>query len=429
MKYLKRINELVKSNTYIDRTSTVYGEGGNLKLSRFVAYTSEYTQGWEIVGMQEVDKEGHELSDKYKKFKDFKFDNSIDEHSEKLMKSAISAALGEISNASWIEGFKFESNKAYAVILLGKVGLVFGDKIFTPIFRYPSKREGTTFWISANFDKGEQYARTITVTNPDISNNELLRNAIDLQNQSYYQQFLERNAQKSKEGRALERAPKTVNERAFANSFDVIRDTGEKQFFIIYIKDSKYNPIEYARKAAGANIDLSAVRVGNMETGDDKKRGYTKQKSFNLTETDPRIKVFYYYNKQTEKWESYLLDRVIKTKPDVHYKELEVFKGRNKVRLRIFAGDKLRIAKLDEKDPQNTKIHLYDVEVGRIDAKDNKKLELRQTNQVETTKEKPVKEPKVGKEKPAKEPKVTKEPPAEGEEVTKRPVGRPKKQI
>ena len=412
MKYLKRLNELIKSHTYIDRTSSPYRDAGDIKLSRFVEYTEQFNQGWELVGMQEVDDDGYEVSDRYIKFKDFKFDYSLDEYTESSMKRAISAALSEIGNASWIENFKFGPNKAYGVILLGKVGLIFDKKIFTPILKYHSGREGSTFWLSATFDRGEQYARTVTVTSPDISNHELLRNGIDLQNKSYYQQFMATNADRQKDGLAPLRTPKTVDERAFSNSFDVVRDTGEKQFFIIYVKGSKYDPIEFARKAGGANIELSAKRLTSGETdASNYKRNYnSRQKSFNLMETDPRLKVFYYYNKQDNKWEPYVLDRVIKTKPNVTYKELEVRKGKGNVRLRLYAGDKLRIAKIDEKDPKNPKIHLFEVEVGRINPKDNKKLDLKQ--EAIPQKEKVVKQPKL--------------PPIIGE---KRPVGRPKKQI
>ena len=55
MKYLKRLNELIKSHTYIDRTSSPYRDAGDIKLSRFVEYTEQFNQGWELVCMQEVD--------------------------------------------------------------------------------------------------------------------------------------------------------------------------------------------------------------------------------------------------------------------------------------------------------------------------------------------------------------------------------------
>ena len=63
-----QINELKKSFTYIDRTSSPYTEKGDLTHSRFAEFSPKTTQGWELMGMQEIDKDGYEISDKYIKF-------------------------------------------------------------------------------------------------------------------------------------------------------------------------------------------------------------------------------------------------------------------------------------------------------------------------------------------------------------------------
>lgn len=374
MKYINRIDELYKSKSYLDRTATIYSETGDIKLSRFVEYNPSkgFTQGWELMGFWEVDNEGEEIGNRYIKLKDFIYDNDIEDiHT---IKSCISAALGEMSNAAWIEEFKFTGNKAYATIYLGKLGMIIEDKIYAPVLKYPSNREGDTFWISATNERGNFIAKTVIVTKSDISNNELEHNAIAIQNSAYRWAWEEETKERRKGGLMPKtREPKTVDERAFVASHEVVRDTGEKGFFIIYVQGSKYPPITFARKAAGANIELVMPRTATLISDMDLKRARNKKNNeYNLHETEKRMKIFYYYNKTLKKWEPYLLERVIKTKDTVQYKELEVRKGVNTIRLKIYKGDYLRIPKT-----KGDKIELYEMEVLRIDPKDDKKLTLK----------------------------------------------------
>ena len=410
MKYLidfSKINELKKAFTYIDRTSTPYTDGGDITQSRFVEYSPKYTQGWELIGMQLVDKDGYEISDRYLKFDNFKFDYSLNDNDVRIIKAVITAALGEIANKSWIEGFKFESNKAYATILLGKLGMLFSkdgeDKYYTPILKYPSGREGNTFWLSAEFDKGEQWAKTVIVTKPDISNNEIEHNGIALLQSTYRKLWQAENDKRRREERPLlpETAIKQVNAAAYVKSNVIIRETGEKQFFVIYVQGSKYNPIDFARKVCGANITLDVPRI-TVATEKPAKRTYQKSPNFfyynpmdnprnkylldkykdniaklaEIKELIGRLKLFLYQDPETNKFEYVILNRVLKTGPNVTYKRLELIdpKGKKKgtFTIDVKSGDKLRIPVIDEENPGQIKF--FEVKVGQVNARDNKRL-------------------------------------------------------
>ena len=77
MRYLKSINELYKSPGYLNRISTPDSETGDINLSRFVEWTPKYTQGWELLGMREVDEDGYELSDRYIAIDKFIFEQKL----------------------------------------------------------------------------------------------------------------------------------------------------------------------------------------------------------------------------------------------------------------------------------------------------------------------------------------------------------------
>ena len=215
------------------------------------------------MGFQEIDNDGYVIGDRYIKTKDFLYDNSAIDQLD-IIKSSITAALGEIANQSWIDGVKFSNNKAYATIYLGRLGLIFGDKYYTPILRYPKGRQGNTFWISATNDKGNFSAKTIIITEADISDVGIEHNAIAIQNATYYRQWLELNEERRKDNLTLIREPKKVNDREFIKSHEIIRNTGEKSFFVIYILGSRYNAIDFARKAGGANISLQGTEIHHL---------------------------------------------------------------------------------------------------------------------------------------------------------------------
>lgn len=374
MRYIKTINELYKSPGYMNRITTPDSEVGDLTWSRFVEWTPRFTQGWELLGMQEVDEDGYELSNRYIAIDKFIFEQGLNENEVNVMKISITAALGQLGNSKWIDGFKFEQNKANALICLGKVGLIFKNKYYTPIFRF-MKREGSLFWIVADFYKGNQIARSIVVTRPDISKFELERNSIEIQNAHYRREFEEENKQRRKERRPLLLQPKEVkDERVFINQLTIIKDTGEKQFFVIYIDNSKYDRIQFAKKMTGADVMLDLPRTAILKTAE-MKRGYNKQNYFYLTDIHARERIFYYFNKSSEKWEKYILIRPI-VQPNSSFKEIEAETvNKVKVRMKIKAGDLLKISKIQDDD--ENKINLLPVEVLKINPKDNKKIEVK----------------------------------------------------
>lgn len=403
MRYVKTINELYKSPGYLNRIATPDSEVGDLTWSRFVEWTPKHTQGWELMGMQEVDEDGYELSNRYIAIDKFIFEQGLNENEVGVMKSAITAALCNIGNARWIDDFKFEYNKANAIICLGKVGLIFKNKYYTPVFRF-AKREGSLFWIVADFYKGNQIARSIMVTRSDISKFELERNSIEIQNAHYRREFEEENKERRKEGRPLLLQPKEVkDERVFVNQLTIVKDTGEKQFFVIYIDNSKYDRIQFAKKMTGSDVMLDLPRTAVLKSGEGK-RGYTKQNYFYLTDIHARERIFYYFNKSSEKWEKYILIRPI-VQPNISFKEIEAESvNKVKVRLKIKSGDLLKISKIQEDD--ENKINLLPVEVLKINPKDNKKIEvklLKTTQEIEREKQEELERERKRLEKEEKE--------------------------
>ena len=412
MKYLNtflQINELKKAYSYIDRTSSPYTDKGDMLNSRFVEYSDKSKQGWELVGMQEIDKDGEEIGERYIKTENFIYDYSLSDYDFSVLKKVITAAFGEIANQNWIEDFKFESNKAYASILLGKIGMVFtknnDTKYYTPILKYPSGREGNTFWLSAEFEKGEQWARTVIITKPDISDNELEHNGIALLQSTYYKYWETENEKRRREERPLlpKTAVKKVNAVAYVNSNVIVRETGEKQFFIVYVQGSKYDPIAFARKACGANITLSSTRFGAISSEEKSKKIYNKNPKYfffnpddnpknsyllkkyknnpdKLKETKDligRLIVFLYQNPETNKFEYAIINRAMETNKSLPYKDLELMHPKNtnnKFNFEIKSGTKLKIPSIDEKNPD--KIIFHEVTVGSVDSKDNKKVRV-----------------------------------------------------
>jgi hypothetical protein len=389
MKYLLsfgKLNELFKSKSYLDRTSSPYSDKGDITLSRAVEYEKgKHEQGWDLVGFEEVDEDGYPMRDEYLSLKNFQKDYNLDNDKLSVIKSVISASIGQMCDQHWVDEFKFSNNKAYAVIFLGKIGFQFEDEYYSPVLKYHSSgRQGTEFWIAATNDQGNFIAKTIMVAKSNISRNELEHNAIALQNASYYRAWIEENEKRRKDKVSMISKPRTVNDAAFISSFEVVKDTHNKSFFVVYVSGSNYNPIDFARKMCGANIDLELNRTTLLHGHDvsDTKSFYNKKevkkrlhvrspRQFDTSTSDIKLKIFYYFNKDSKAWEQYRLDRIVKTTPNVQYKELEVFKGSTKTRLRIFAKDELKIPKYDGND-----IYYYQVEVGKVDTKNDRSIAL-----------------------------------------------------
>lgn len=397
MKYIKSINELFLSPGYLNRIAVPSSEVGEIKWSRFVEWTPEFSQGWELMGMQEVDSDGWEISETYIAIDKFIYEQGLSEDQVKIMKSAMSEALHQMGKAKWIEGIKFEENKANGLICLGKIGLMFKNKLYSPIFRY-SRREGNLFWIVADFYKGNQIARSVMITKPDISRYELERNSIDIQNAHYRMDFDVENKKRKEENRPLLREPKTVSdERAFVNQLSIVKETGEKQFFVIYVDDSKYDRIQFAKRMAGANIHLDLPRETLAVSGE-KKRTYSKSIDYfyldinanprynyllNKFKNDPaklrevkdlgsRMKILLY--EEGGKFNYGTIVNVSVTPADAKSDSmtLTLSTGKGPKNIRITSGTKLRIPVFDESDLE--KIQLFNVKIGKVNPKDKKKV-------------------------------------------------------
>ena len=316
MRYLKSINELFRSLSFNNNIATPFTGTSNSPVSRFMEYEAGNKSGWKLVGMRPVDEHGNPARSKSGMemmeipIKKFTVDNNADYD---LMKKVITAALGEIGNLPWIEDYNFPGNKAYATIYLAKLAMEFNGKLYAPVFEYPSLNKfGDSFWIGTMLDakyvdvkdkeemttKKEKElvmsAKTIVILPDDVSDAEIKRASLAQLNSSIYNRWLMDCEERKKENLPLRKEPKPISPIMYDTQHAIIRDTGEKNFFLIYKQNSKEDPINFVLRTIGKkNITTDLIRKGkvdNVAIATTREMG----KFFNLAPTDPKLKKFYY---------------------------------------------------------------------------------------------------------------------------------------
>jgi len=316
MKYLKSINELFRSLSFNNNIATPFTGTSNSPISRFMEYEAGNKSGWRLVGMRPVDEHGNPARSKSGvemmeiPIKKFTVDNNADYD---LMKKVITAALGEIGNLPWIEEYNFPGNKAFATIYLAKLAMEFNGKLYAPVFEYPSLNKfGDSFWIGTMLDakyvdvkdreemttKKEKElvmsAKTIVILPDDVSDSEIKRASLAQLNSSIYNRWLMDCEQRKAEGLPLRKEPKPISPLVYDSQHGIIRETGEKNFFVIYKQSSKEDPINFILRTIGKkNIVSDVVRKGKVDVVS-KDTSREMGKYLNLAPSDNKLKTFYY---------------------------------------------------------------------------------------------------------------------------------------
>lgn len=316
MKYLKHINELFISQSFKNNVATPFNGVSKSPISRFMEYESGNKSGWRLVAMRPVDEHGNPSRDKGGKLlPDIPIKQFVDNYNADyiLMKNVIAAALGEIGNQPWIEDYNFPGNKAFATIYLAKLAMEFREKLFTPIFDYPSLNKiGDSFWIGTMLDNkyvdikdGENMitrkekelvmsAKTIVILPDDISDSEIKKASLAQLNSSIYNRWLMDCEQRKAEGLPLRKEPKPISPLVYDSQHGIIRETGEKNFFVIYKQSSKEDPINFILRTIGKkNIVSDVVRKGKVDVVT-KDTSREMGKYLNLAPSDNKLKTFYY---------------------------------------------------------------------------------------------------------------------------------------
>lgn len=302
MKYLKsfEINEISKSENYLKITSTPYNGNEPTSISRFVEYTSENKNGWKLTSFQPVDEHsnprGKELNLK-------QFSNKYPTADFNGIKLAITSALGEMGIQKWIEEFKFVANKKYACIYLGKLGIKFEDELFAPILEYPaSGKKGDSFWLSASMGFDEvghriMVARTVLIHPDHISDSEIERASLSLLNNSRIKAWEDENERRRISNEIVSKImPRHITEREFYPQLEIIRDNGERNFFICYIDGvSEKNIVSFAKRSVTGETEAT-LPVSTSSSKDNREAKRQHGKFFNLAPTDKSLRIFQYYN-------------------------------------------------------------------------------------------------------------------------------------
>jgi hypothetical protein len=315
MKYLKSINELFRSLSFNNNIATPFSGTSNSPISRFMEYEAGNKSGWRLVGMRPVDEYGNPARNKSGMesmeipIKRFTVDNNAD---YALMKKVIIAALGEIGNLPWIEDYNFPGNKAYATIYLAKLAMEFNGKLYAPVFEYPSLNKfGDSFWIGTMLDakyvdvrdseemttKKEKElvmsAKTIVILPDDVSDAEIKKASLAQLNSSIYNRWLMECEERKKENLPLRKEPKPINPLVYDTQHAIIRETGEKNFFVIYKQNSKEDPINFVLRTIGKKNITSELTRKSVSSDYETKRA-SSGKFFNLAPTESKLKKFYY---------------------------------------------------------------------------------------------------------------------------------------
>ena len=301
MKYLKQfdlIQELSKSDNYFKITATPYTSEVSSELSRFVEYTSNHKNGWKLLAFQQVDENsnprGKELNLNHfsKKYPTADFPE---------IKLAITTALGEMANQRWIDEFNFVANKKYACIYLGKLGIKFGDEYYSPILEFPaSNKKGDTFWLSGSLGTDEvgnriMVARTVLIHPYDISDAEIESSSLMMLNNSRLKMWEEENIKRKESGELASKImPRRISEREYYPQLEILRDNGEKSFFICYLDGvSEKNAVAFAKRSVTGE-SAPVIRKTEVKEKGDFKREHGK--FFNLAPSDKSLRIFQYYN-------------------------------------------------------------------------------------------------------------------------------------
>ena len=365
MRHILRIDELFKSENYEKAIATPYTSKVPVKNSRFVEEKISHT-GWRLVGFYPCSPEGNPRGEIIPR-KRFEVDNNIDMES---IQKALTAGLGQMGNQSWIESYEVPSDREHTLVYLGKLAVEVKGKTYVAVFKIPTLKgiEGETFWMSVtsavNRDTEEivQTARAIALYPYDMSDADLESSSRIRVNLSNKKQWEERNRERKEKGEIPSRIPpKQFNELEFSKNFRVIRDTNNKDFFVVWKDTEKGDPIEYSiGVVSGTKKPPRETLARVFDVGTEKmERSY--QTFFQLNPTDSRYLTFKYWGKTPNpnlNPNNYTTLRIVKSEskktkeinPDFREILVEPLTGpkagKGKFTLKIKPGDRLQVPRL-----------------------------------------------------------------------------------
>lgn len=159
------MDEMIKAEHYLNRTSIDTPLGPAHRESRLVPYDEDHKYGFILDGFKMVDETGKDIDNKVIPISTFSGKYKIPV--SKLNKM-VSSALGKISNKEVISWYDLPENRKGAkdapkelqtrtlakhfIIRLGKVGFQFGTNFYSPVLKFPSVGSsyvGDTLWLVA----------------------------------------------------------------------------------------------------------------------------------------------------------------------------------------------------------------------------------------------------------------------------------------
>ncbi len=372
--------EMLKSHAYLKKTSTPYN-GGADTISRLMEYSEDYPDGWKLKEMQKVDFNGRKIGGPIP-IKTFLQNYAI---SIQSIKTSITAALGELARLSWIENIKTRYGALYAAIYLGKFGLEFNGEVYSPVFELPDEgnKSGDSFWLLATSPKqnkptNELEARAIMILDCDLTDDEVSTKVMHSIYQPIYRKWMKEMEELMQKDPGnffkKKRDRPTLTDHQFKSAFDLVRDTGKKNFYIIFKsgRDEKTLISSAKRGVRGfGDIEKEKIIRGSeiMQTGMTDKK-ITQSKFFYLTKNLP----FWYYQKGDNKnleTDKFNLLTIVGIKG--YNKGVMVLEVRNKTnqvfQLNLRNHDRIKIAKEGAKEKKFIEAEVTNVENNKTNTR------------------------------------------------------------
>lgn len=259
------LNELKKSYHFVNRTSSQYTESAESEESRIVEYNPETRPfGWIINSFHEVDQSGNQIG----KEVSLAMLTKITGVSEDLLKKVITVGLSELTNQKWIETFEPTDGLNYHSVKLGKIGLSFGTKTYSPILHFPSiNRSADTAWLSV---REVNKVTTLKFFPWNITPEELTKDAVQSINSENYKINKEENHTRALLGLPdLEKAPAiTIN--AFKSDYKIVDLVGQKKFFNVIVSSGQTEEqlISSVKRAFGHEAVPKSQEIQRGNRGD-----------------------------------------------------------------------------------------------------------------------------------------------------------------
>jgi hypothetical protein len=136
-------------------------------------------------------------------------------------------------------------------------------------------------------------AKTIVILPDDVSDAEIKKASLAQLNSSIYNRWLMECEERKKENLPLRKEPKPINPLVYDTQHAIIRETGEKNFFVIYKQNSKEDPINFVLRTIGKKNITSELTRKSVSSDYETKRA-SSGKFFNLAPTESKLKKFYY---------------------------------------------------------------------------------------------------------------------------------------